>query len=94
MIYVKNVRLTKALKENILFESYENKSSFSNHLETLESTMYIFIHEAKRVDANSKSIKFSSRVKKETLSEYDEEIIYRVFLKENYKMIRAKDLRI
>ena len=94
MIHVKNVRLSKLLEENTLFKIYENKSSFLNHLKILESTMYVFIHEAERVDANSKSIKFSSRAQKETLCEYDEEIIYRVFLKKNYKMIRAKDLRI
>ena len=94
MIHVKNVRFTKALEENTLFETYESKSSSLNHLKILESTMYVFIHEAERVDANNKSIKFSSRAQKETLCEYDEKIIYRVFLKKNYKMIRAKDLRI
>lgn len=53
--------------------------------------MYIFIHEEEQ---NLKSEKFEARALKGTLVRYDGHTIYRVFIQEQDKVIRVKDLQI
>ena len=94
IIHIKNIKSTRALAEKSSHEQFERKTSRLNHLRIFDSIVYVLIHEEKRKEVHSKFAKFSSRAQREILCDYDEHIIYRVFMKKNYKMIRVKDLRI
>lgn len=60
-----------------------------NNLRVLGSTVYVFIHEEER---NLKSEKIEARALKGTLVGYDGHTIYRVFIREQDKVIRMKYL--
>lgn len=53
--------------------------------------MYVFIHEEEQ---NLKSEKFEAQALEGTLIGYDGHTIYRVFIREQDKVIRVKDLQI
>lgn len=88
---VKNVRPTHALEGGNPHQALFDKLPNVNHLRVLGSTVYVFIHEEER---NLKSEKFEARALKGTLVGYDGHTIYRVFIQEQDKVIRVKDLQI
>lgn len=49
MNYVKNVRLTSALQGKNPYQAQQEKSPDMSHLQILGSTVYVFIHDEKRV---------------------------------------------
>ncbi len=91
MTQVKNVRPTNALKGGNPHQALHNSPPSVNHLRVLGSTVYVFIHKEER---NLKSEKFKARALKGTLVRYDGHTIYRVFIQEQDKVIRVKDLQI
>lgn len=91
MTYIKNNRPTKALQNLSPYESYTHELPDLFHLRVLGSTVYVFLHEEERT---LKSEKWAPRALKGTLVGYDGHTIYRVYLKDQKKVIRVKDLRI
>ncbi len=91
MTYLKNNRPTKALQDLSPYESYTHKPPDLAHLRILGSTVYVFLHEEEQT---LKSEKWAPRVLKGTLIGYDDHTIYRIYLKDQKKVIRVKDLRI
>ena len=94
MIHVKNLRSTRAFEELCSQKTLDDKTSNIDHLRVLDFIVYVFIHQEDRKSALFKAIKFVSRAQLDKLIEYDDHIIYRVFLKKNYKIIRVKNLKI
>ena len=62
-----------------------------SHLRILGSTVYVLLHEEERL---MKSEKWAPRALKGVLVGYDGHTIYRVYIKDQKKVIRVKDLRI
>lgn len=91
MTQVKNVRPTSALEGGNPHQALFDKPPNVNHLRVLGSTVYVFIHEEER---NLKSEKFEARALKGTLVGYGGHKIYRVFIREQDKVIWVKDLQI
>lgn len=91
MTYVKNVRPTKALNGKNPYYAPNNDNPNIEHLQILGSTVYVFLHEEKRA---LKSKKWKPRALQGILVEYDGHTIYRVYIREQNKVIRIKDLRI
>ncbi len=91
MTQVKNVRPTNVLEGGNPHQALHNSPPSINHLRVLGSMVYVFIHEKKR---NLKSEKFEARALKSTLIGYDGHTIYRVFIREQDKVIWVKDLQI
>lgn len=94
MVEVKNLRPTNALNGKSPSEALEKKSPRLDHLRVLGSTVYVLIHEEERQGDKSKSAKFAPRARKGKLVGYDGHTIYCVFLKDDNKIIRVKDIRI
>lgn len=94
MVDVKNLRPTKALNGKSPYEVLEKKPPTLDHLKVIGSSIYVFIQEEERKNDKSKSAKFAPRAKKGILVGYDGHTIYRIFLKEDNAIIRAKDLQI
>ena len=91
MTSIKNVRPTKALDEkNPYYVQYDNNPSIQ-HLRILGSTVYVFLHKKERA---LKSEKWKLRALRGILVGYDGHTIYRVYTREQNKVIRIKDLRI
>ena len=88
--HMKNLRPTAALQGMSPYEAMTGKVPDLSHLRVLGSTVYVLIHEEERI----KSQKFAQRGKKGMLVGYDGTTIYRVFLEDEMKVIRIKDLRI
>lgn len=91
MTYVKNVRPTKALEGKTPHLAQNDNNPNIQHLQILGSTVYVFLHEEERT---LKSEKWKPRALRGTLVGYDGHTIYRVYIKEQNKVIRIKDLRI
>ncbi len=91
MTYVKNCRPTKALQNLSPYEALTRDHPDISHLEILSSTVYVFLHEEEQ---SLKSEMWAPKALKGTLVGYDGHTIYRVYLKEQNKVIRVKDLRI
>ncbi len=91
MTYVKNNWPMKALQDLSPYELYIHKSPDLAHLQILGSTVYVFLYEEEQT---LKSEKWALRALKGTLVGYNGHIIYRVYLKDQKKVIRVKDLRI
>ena len=92
MTYVKNSRPTRALPQNLSpYEALTQDHPNISHLRILGSTVYVFLHEEEQ---SLKSEKWAPRALKGTLVGYDGHTIYRVYIKEQNKVIRVKDLRI
>ena len=79
MIYVKNLKLTRAFQRICSQEALNDKTLRDDHLKVLDSIVYVFIYLEKRKDVIDKSIKFASRTQREKLVDYDEHTIYRIF---------------
>lgn len=91
MTQVKNVRPTNALEGGNPHQALYNSPPSVNHLQVLGSTVYVFIHKEER---NLKSEKFKARALKGTFVGYNGYTIYRVFIREQDKVIRIKNLQI
>ncbi len=89
--YVKNNRPTKALQDLSPYESYTHEPPELAHLQILGSTVYVFLYKEERT---LKSEKWAPRALKRMLVGYNGHTIYRVYLKDQRKVIRVKDLRI
>ena len=94
MFHVKNLKSTRAFEELCSQKILNDKTSNIDHLKVLNIILYVFIHQENRKKALFKTIKFVSRIQLNKLIEYDDHIIYRVFLKKNYKIIRVMNLKI
>lgn len=89
MIYIKNIRLTKALQGLSPYQELFKTLLNLAHLQVLGSTVYVLIH---KVEQELKSEKFVPRVLKGKLVGFDSYTIYRVHIKEQNQVIRVKDL--
>ena len=94
MVDVKNLRPTSALDGKSSYKALEKKQPRLDHLKAIGSTVYVLIHEEERKGDKSKSAKFAPQAQKGLLVGYDGHTIYRVFLEQDNKIIRVKDLRI
>lgn len=90
MTYVKNIRPTKALEGNNTphYAQHQENLDISN-LRVLGSTVYVFLHEEER---ELKAEKWKLRALQGKLVGFDGHTIYRVYIKEQGKVIRIKDL--
>lgn len=91
MTYVKNNRPTRALQNLSPHEAHSQEPSNLSHLRILGSTVYVLLHEEER---SMKSEKWAPRALRGVLVGYDGHTIYRVYIKDQQKVIRVKDLRI
>lgn len=92
MTCIKNNRPTRTLCANATpQEAQDTRAPNLFHVCVLGSTVYVFLHEEERA---RKSEKWAPRAFKSTLVGYDGDTIYRVFIREQNKVIRVKDLRI
>lgn len=92
MTHIKNNRQTRALPSNTTpHEAQSQETANISHLRVLGSTVYVFLHEEER---SRKSEKWAPRALKGTLVGYDGHTIYRMYIKDQNKVIQVKDLRI
>lgn len=92
MTYIKNIRPTKALEGNSSpYYAQHQKDPDINHLRILGSTVYVLLHEEER---DLKSEKWKARALRGKLVGFDGLTIYRVYIEQQAKVIRIKDLRI
>lgn len=92
MTYIKNLRPTEALENNNTpFNAQHEEDPDLTHLRILGSTVYVFLHEEERA---LKSEKWKPRALRGKLVGFDGHTIYRVYIEEQSKVIRIKDLRI
>lgn len=94
MVEVKNLRPTNALNGISPYEALEYRQPRIDHLRIIGSMVYVLIHKEERQGERSKSAKFAPRAQRGKLVGYDSHTIYRIFLEDNNKIIRVKDLRI
>lgn len=87
MTYVKNNRPIKALQDLSPYKSYTHKVPDLAHFQMLGSTIYVFLHKEK---CSLKSEKWAPRTLKEILVNYNSYTIYRVYLKDQKKVISRK----
>lgn len=90
MTHVPNLLPTTALNGRSPFEASTQSLPNLQHLRVLGSTVYVSIHEEER---SAKSAKREPRGKQRMLVGYDNHTIYRVYLPDEEKIIRIKDLR-
>ena len=91
MTYIKNIRPTTALNGLSPHQKLFNSPPDPTHLRVLGSTIYVLIHEEER---ELKSEKFVLQAMKGTLVGFDGHTIYQVYIEEQSRVIRAKDLQI
>lgn len=91
IIQNKNIKLINVLERGNPHQALLNSSPNVNHLRVFGSIVYIFIYEQKQ---NLKLEKFETQALKSTLIKYDGHIIYRVFIREQDKVIWVKNLQI
>ena len=89
MTHIKNILPTNALGGISPHESQFNEPPDVSHMRVLSSTVYVLIHEEEQ---DLKSEKFEARAWEETLVGYDEHMIYKVYIHEQGKVIRVKNL--
>lgn len=89
MTYIKNSRPIKAFQNLSLYKLYTYKTPNLAHFQILGSTVYVFLQEEEQM---LKSKKWAPRALKETLVAYNGHTIYQVYLKNQKKIIRVKDL--
>lgn len=90
---IKNNRPTKALPSNVTPYKTQSKKNITDmsHFCILGFTVYVFLH---KEEQSRKSEKQASRALKETLVGYNSYTIYRVYIKDQNKVIQVKDLKI
>ena len=82
----------KALQNNLsLYKAYTYGLSNLSHLQIFGSTVYVFIY---KEEQTLKPEKWSPTILKGTLVRYDGHTIYCVYLKDQKRVIRIKDLQI
>ena len=92
MTYIKNNRPTRTLPSNTTLNKAQSQEAADiSNLRVLSSTVYVFLHEEER---SQKSEKWAPKVLKGTLMGYDGHTIHRMYIKDQNKVIRVKDLRI
>ena len=91
MTYVKNNWPTRAVQNLSPYKAYIHKLPDLSHLRILGSIIYIFQHKEEQM---LKSKKWAPRALKKILVGYDGHTIYRVYLKDQKKVIQVKNLRI
>ncbi len=92
MTHIKNLRSTRALEGFISPIEMQNQAIPDlHHLRILGSNVYFFLHEEER---SLKSAKWEARALRGKLVGFDGHTIYRVYIKDQNKVIRIKDLRI
>ena len=89
MTYIKNNCPTRALANNISpHEAQFLEQPDLSHLQILGSTVYILLHEEK---PSMKLEKWAPQALKRTLVGFDGRTIYRVYIKDQNKVIQVKD---
>lgn len=91
MTYIKNLRPSNTLKDLSSHESLQDKLPELSYFRVLESIVYVLIYEGKR---ERSSEKFVLRALRGKIVGFDGHTIYRVYVKEQKREIRVKDLRI
>lgn len=92
MNHIKNSRPTRALANNLSpHKAHFHEKPDLSHLQILGSTVYVLLHEEKRL---MKSKKWAPRALRGTLVGFDGHTIYRIHIKDQNRVIRVKDLRI
>lgn len=92
MTYIKKIWRTKALEGNSSpYYAQHQEDPDINHLRILGSTVYVFLHEEER---DLKWEKWKARALRGKLVGFDGHTIYRVYIEQQAKVIRIKDLRI
>ena len=89
MTYVKNNKLTRALQNPSPYKVYSQEPPNLTYLQILGSTIYVLLPEKEQL---IKSEKWASRILKRVLLGYDGHTIYWVYIKNQNKIIRVKDL--
>ena len=89
MTYIKNSRPTQALKNISPYEAQFHEQPDLTHLQILGSTVYILLHKEERL---MKSEKWAPQALKKILVGYNGHTIYRVYIREQQKVIWVKDL--
>ena len=89
--HIKNLRSTSMLQGLSPYKSFHNNPLKLTNLRVLEFTVYVFIHEEEQ---KLKSQKFVPRTLKSNLGGFDGHTIYHVYIKEQKRVIRVKDLQI
>lgn len=92
MIHVKNLQPTRALKSSISPIEMQDQALLTlQYLWILGSNIYIFLYEEEQ---SLKSAKWEARALKNKLVGFDGHIIYRVYIKDQNKVMRVKNLQI
>lgn len=90
MTYIKNLRPTKALESNNTpYNAQYKKDPDISHLRILSSTVSVFLH---KEDRELKLEKWKPRALRGKLVGFDGHTIYHVYLEEQLKVIRLKNL--
>lgn len=91
--YIKNNSPTKALLSNITLYKAQNQKNTTDmsHLRILCFTVYIFLH---KKEQSQKWEKKAPKTQKKILMGYDSHIIYKVYIKDQNKVIQIKNIRI
>lgn len=88
--YIKNSRLTKVLANNLSpHKAHLYKNLDLLHLQILGSTIYIFLYEEEQT---KKSEKWASQALREILIDFNRYIIYKIYIKDQNKLIQVKNL--
>ncbi len=92
MTYIKNLRPTRALEGFISPIEMQNQAILDlHHLRIFGSNVSVFFHKEKR---SLKSAKWEAHALRGKLVRFDGHTIYRVYIEDQNKVIRVKDLRI
>lgn len=91
IIYVKNNWSTRALQNLSSYKIFIHKFPDISQLQILGPTIYIFLHKEKLI---LKLAKWTPRALKDTLVSYTSYIIYRVYFKNQKKVIQVNDFHI
>ena len=91
MTYINNNWSTIILQNLSPYKLYTHKLSNLSHLQLLGSTLYVFLYQEEQI---LKLQKWASRVLKGTIVNYNNYTIYRIYLKDQKKVIWVKNLSI
>lgn len=89
MTYIKNNRPTRALQNLSPRKVHSQEPSNLTHLQILGSTIYMLLH---KEEQSMKSEKWAPKTLKGVLVGYDDHTIYWVYIKNQKKVIKVKDL--
>ncbi len=88
--YIKNSQPTSVLANNLsLYKAHFYKKSDLSNLQILSSTIYILLHKEKH---SKKSKKWTSQVLKRILVDFNRYKIYKIYFKDQNKVIWVKNL--